>query len=183
MVTWALLGALAAPALAVLAPGALGYRSFTVMSGSMAPAIAAGDVVVTRPMAPRQAEPGDIVTFRDPQREDRLLTHRVQRSVATADVVTFDTRGDANDASERWSVPADGRIGRVVYVVRWAGFVAQPAGTPVGRLLLIALPSFLLGVALLLWAWRPDRRQEQGTAFVPDAPQRAPSEVTSDAGR
>jgi signal peptidase I len=186
MLTWALLGALAAPLLAILAPAALGYRSFTVMSGSMAPAIAAGDVVITRPIAPTQAEPGDIVTFRDPGRDGRWLTHRVQRSMASADVVTFDTRGDANDLAERWSVPADGRIGRVAYVVRWAGFVAQPAGTPLGRLLLIAVPSFLVGVALLVWAWRPDRpSQEPDTPDAPDGrrPEVARIEVAADAGR
>jgi signal peptidase I len=185
MLTWALLGALAAPLLAIVAPAALGYRSFTVMSGSMAPAIAAGDVVVTRPIAPIRAEPGAIVTFRDPGRDGRWLTHRVQRSVTTADVVTFETRGDANDLSERWSVPADGRIGRVAYVVRWAGFVAQPAGTPLGRLLLIALPAFLLGVVLLVWGWRPDRRLQAGIADDPDVrqPEAARSEVTADAGR
>ena len=50
----------------VVAPYALGGRSYTVMSGSMEPRIHTGDVVAEERIAPRDMRSGDIVTFQDP---------------------------------------------------------------------------------------------------------------------
>jgi len=132
---------------AVLAPVAFDLRPYTVLSGSMAPAIATGDVVVTETIAPRQARVGDVVTFRDPARPNRVISHRLRSVRVFAGVAQMVTRGDANEASERWSVPADGRIGRVRFKVRRVGALAVVAGTPAGRLLLIVGPAALLGMA------------------------------------
>src|SRR5437899_2420221 len=65
---WAALGAGAGLTLAVAGPYVFGGRSFTVMSGSMQPAIDTGDVVIDETIAPRDARVGDIVTFPDPDR-------------------------------------------------------------------------------------------------------------------
>ncbi len=57
-----------------------GFRSFTVLSGSMEPAISTGDVVVNERVGPLETRPGDVLTFRDPTRQGRLITHRLRRS-------------------------------------------------------------------------------------------------------
>jgi signal peptidase I len=97
------------------------------------------------------------VTFSDPSRGRRLITHRVRSLRIAAGVADFVTRGDANQAQERWTVAADGRIGRVVYKVPRAGRVAAALGTPLGRVLLILVPAVLLGAAELRRVWRPAR--------------------------
>ena len=55
LVLWVGLGLLFGTLLAAVAPRLGGYRSFTVRSGSMTPAIETGDVVVTEPIAPLSA--------------------------------------------------------------------------------------------------------------------------------
>ena len=72
----ALLVAAVVLAAAVLT-GSLGVQAVLVRSGSMAPAIRAGDALVVRPVAAASVAVGDVVTFPDPHRPGRTLTHRV----------------------------------------------------------------------------------------------------------
>lgn len=152
---WALAGALLAAVLAVVAPYAIGGRSHTVLSGSMEPQIATGDVVGEQRIAPRQMRSGDIVTFQDPDEPGRMITHRV-RSVREReggyDVVT---KGDANDTTERWSIAADGQLGRVRYRVAHVGYALVFLRGPVGILLLVVLPAVALGAIELRRIWSP----------------------------
>src|SRR3712207_1677635 len=59
-----------------LASQPLGYRILVDHSDSMRPTIAAGDVLVTRLVRPATVAPRAIITFQDPYRKGRLLTHR-----------------------------------------------------------------------------------------------------------
>lgn len=153
--TGAVLGLAVGLLVAVAAPLAMEWRPFTVMSGSMEPAIATGDVVVTEPISPLAARVGDVVTFRDPHKRGRLISHRVRRIRARGNLATFVTKGDANNVEERWSVRTDGKIGRVVYHLPRVGYLAVAATKPSGRLLLVAIPAVLLALIELVRIWRP----------------------------
>jgi signal peptidase len=141
---WLFLGALFAALLASAAPLALGDHSFTLRSGSMTPTMETGDVVVTEPISPLSARVGG-----------KLFSHRVQSIRPAGETVHFVTRGDANTSVERWSVPADGSIGKVVYRVPKLGYALVWTGTPEGRIALIAIPALLLCWTALARIWRP----------------------------
>ena len=141
--------------LAAGAPLVFGYHSFTVMSGSMEPAIATGDVVVNRPIAPLEARIGDVVTFSDPDTPERLITHRLRRIQVRGRTAQMVTKGDANNTVERWTVAVDGKIGRVAFRVPKLGYALAPTRTRYGQLLLLGLPALLLGVYELVRIWRP----------------------------
>ena len=150
-----LTGALATVVVAVLVvPWATGGRSFTVMSGSMHPTIDTGDIVIDRGIRARDARVGDIVTFPDPGDDRRLLTHRV-RSIAPgpAGALAITTQGDANNAPERWTMPREGHLGRVMLRLPGGRALAYTR-TPTGRLLLLSLPLLLLLVWALSAIWR-----------------------------
>ena len=157
--TWAVVACAAAVALAIGLPHAFGFKSFTVMSGSMEPAIGTGAVVVERPIAPREARVGDVVTFKDPEGGERLITHRVKSVRVRGGTARFVTKGDANNTVERWSVPAEGSIGRVAYDVPKVGYLMVYAGGPHGRILLIVLPALMLAAYELVRIWRPAREE------------------------
>jgi signal peptidase I len=159
----AAVGTIVALVLAAAVPVVFGGRTFSVMSGSMEPSISTGDLVLTRSISPGAARSGDIVTFTDPENEGRLMTHRVASSSRGVDGYSFVTKGDANNTVERWSVPADGRIGRVAYRLPKLGYVLALGRTPGGRIALITLPALLLAGFALAAIWRP--RKE-----IPDAP-------------
>ncbi|MFN8217686.1 MAG: signal peptidase I [Solirubrobacterales bacterium] len=151
---WLFLGALFTALLAAAGPLAIGDHSFTLRSGSMTPTLETGDVVVTEPVAPLSVRVGQIVTFRDPEGSGRLYSHRVQSVRAAGENVHFVTRGDANTGTERWSVPVDGTLGRVIYRVPKLGYALVWTTTPEGRIGLVAIPALLLLWAALARIWR-----------------------------
>lgn len=136
---------------------ATGHRTFSVLSGSMEPAIHTGDAVVDEQIAPLDARVGDVVTFKDPSRHGQLVTHRLRSVRPHGGTVSMVTKGDANDAVEHWSVPVGGTIGRVVYRLPSAGRALVAIRGPLGRLLLIALPALGLAGYELRRIWRPRR--------------------------
>ena len=149
------LGFAAAVAAAVTVPVAFGFQSFTVLSGSMEPAIGTGDVVVVRRIAPLDATIRDVVSFRSPDDPAKVITHRVTGMRVVGDSVNFVTRGDANTGSERWAVPTSGTIGRVEYRIPKLGYVTNRIGSPFGRLGFLVVPAILLAIFELRRIWRP----------------------------
>jgi signal peptidase I len=140
---------------AAAAPMAFGMRSFTVLSGSMEPALDTGDMVVDNQIAPIDARPGDIVTFKDPRSHDRMITHRLRSVSIAGGTARIVTKGDANDATETWTVPAGGRIGRVAYRLPMLGYALSVTHGRNGKLFFIVLPALLFGVLELIRIWKP----------------------------
>lgn len=141
--------------LALLAARPLGVQALVDRSDSMRPAIATGDLVLSRLGPPARVTPGDIVTFTDPEGSGRLITHRVVSRKARADGGwAFVTRGDANTGSESWTVQATGTVGRYLGRVPRAGYAVAWASSPLGRALLLGLGGLALGGLVLhrLWA-------------------------------
>lgn len=157
---WAVLGAVLALLAAVALPLAFGMRPLTVLSGSMEPAIGTGDVAVVERIDPRSAQIGDVVTFRDPGRGGKLVTHRVRSIHAQRGELRFVTKGDANNSVESWSLSAEGDLSRVRYHVPLAGYVLAWTRTRVGRLAIFVIPLLLLAGYELFRIWRPRRREE-----------------------
>lgn len=154
-VVWTLGAATLALLLSAALPLAFGDRSMVVLSGSMAPAIETGDVIVVEAIAPAEAEVGDIVTFQDPDRSGRLLVHRVRLITRHQGRDSFTTQGDANTTQEHWQVSRDGTIGRVAYRVPQLGIGVTWIGSPIGRVGLIIVPALLLAASVLTRIWRP----------------------------
>jgi signal peptidase len=163
---WALLGVGLALALTLLLPLAFHGRPLTVMSGSMEPAIMTGDVVIAMPVAPLDVRPGDIVSFNDPGRGGKLVTHRVRSLRRSGGDVDFVTKGDANNSVEKWRIRADRQIGRTVLRLPRLGHALIFARTRTGLLVLVLLPLLVLGVLEMASIWRPDAKDGAG----PQAP-------------
>jgi signal peptidase I len=161
---WAVLVAGALLALLLAGPIAFGDHPHTDLSGSMEPVISPGDVVMDEQIAPWEAKVGDVVTFRDPQEESKLLTHRVVSIRDEGSSLRFVTQGDANNTQEHWRVPATGQIGSVMYTVPWVGHVAVFARTKLGWALLIGIPLLLIAVEEMVRIWRPRPRPGDGDA-------------------
>jgi signal peptidase len=97
------LAVLACMTLASLAPVLFGWHSYVVLSGSMAPSLRVGDVVVAAPATAADLTPGRIAAFTEPGRPTRIIVHRVQRHLPDGSLIT---KGDANPAADSTAVPA-----------------------------------------------------------------------------
>jgi signal peptidase len=138
---------------AVAAPLAFHARPLTVLSGSMEPTLATGDVVVAKRILPADARVGDVITYRSPG--GALITHRVRGIHARGSRFEVVTKGDANNAVEHWSIAADGQLSRSLYRVPYAGRVLARTSSREGKLVLVVAPLLLLGGLEIRRIWRP----------------------------
>ena len=145
MAAWTVIGMATALLVLLTLPLLFGFHNFTVMSGSMEPTIHTGDVVIDERISPLDARIGDIVTFRDPTDHSKLITHRVRRIEVRGDTVLFQTKGDATNSVQKWSVPTDGRVGRVILHLWKLGYFVFWVSRPWGRVLLVIIPVLWLG--------------------------------------
>jgi signal peptidase I len=114
---------------------------------------ASGDAVVTERILARDAKHGEVITFTDPSREGRTVTHRVVSVRDQGDRLAFHTRGDANGKGERWTIASDGSVGRVLRVVPDAGYVLHWFRQPSVRFVCLTLASLLLAGLVLARVW------------------------------
>jgi signal peptidase len=89
-------------------PHLLGYRTATMLTGSMEPGIAPGDVVVTVPRPASELAVGDVISYHIPVEDHRVETHRVTEVRHVDGKVVFRTQGDANDNVDPWTATLDG---------------------------------------------------------------------------
>jgi signal peptidase len=153
-VIWIAFGLLAGLVLAPTLPLALGMRSLVVLSGSMEPTLHVGDVTVVQRISPAQARVGEVITFRAPE-TGRLTTHRVRAVRVRDGRYAFVTKGDANNAVERWTVPPDAQLSRAVFRIPMIGRAIRLTHTPLGWALLVGLPLLGLCAYELRRIWRP----------------------------
>ena len=140
---------------ATIGPRVLPYRTFTVLSGSMEPAIPVGSMIFDREVDAAELSRGDVVTFHPPGQPDKLVSHRVVRVEETKRGSFLVTRGDANGVVDDWRIPARGNGLRYEFHVPYLGYVVGGLLTPAGRLIALTLAALWLG-GLALWTiWRP----------------------------
>src|SRR3978361_1239628 len=83
-------------------PHVLGYRTMTMLTGSMAPGINPGDVTVVTPLAVSDVTAGMVISYHRHIEDHSLVTHRVVSVTRAPDgTITIQTKGDANDANAR----------------------------------------------------------------------------------
>jgi signal peptidase I len=144
----------------------LGFRPLVVRSGSMVPTYQVGDIVLVEQIRADQLRPGEVVSLAYYPEFGESLTHRV-RSVREIDGgVQVETRGDANDSSEVWTVAPDQLVGRVVASAPALGAPATLVRTATVPLL-IGLLVLALVVGVVLWGHR--LRRPTSTADPADA--------------
>lgn len=154
VLAWTVVGATTSLATVLALPPLVGHKTMVVLSGSMAPTLDIGDVVIDKTINVLDVKIGDVVTFRDPNHSKRTVTHRV-RAISVEDRnVTFTTRGDANTGNESWVIPATGRIGRVAFRIPKLGYALGWAWSPKVRVAFVAIPMALFGALEIFSIWR-----------------------------
>lgn len=125
-----------------VAVAALGLTPLVFLSGSMSPAIHAGDLSFGRTVPAADLREDDVVSVENAA--GVRVTHRVVGIERTADGATLTLQGDANDRPDDETYPVTSAV-RVVSTVPKAGYVVHAIGSPVG----IFLGGLLVGGALL----------------------------------
>lgn len=157
-----LVGTMLGFVLLAVGPHLLGYRTQTMLTGSMAPEIEPGDVVVTVPTPTRDLRVGDMVSYSIPVEDHRVETHRVVEVDRTADgSVAIRTKGDANQGVDPWTaVITEDTVWEVRAVVPRVGTAIRVLRNPLiqGGALWLALGGAVVLGLTTIWG-RPRHRR------------------------
>ena len=120
------------------------YQVLTVMSGSMKPTIPVGSVIVIKPVAEYKVD--NIVTFKTPgsTKKKDFTTHRIKEIKGENGVVTYVTRGDANEDSDREYIEKDSILGKELFAVSLIGYLIGYIKTLPGLVLIIIVPAAII---------------------------------------
>jgi len=159
-----LLIAIVAPFAVYAAPEIVGAdESFVVLTPSMTPEIAPGDVVIVAERDPTAIVEGDVITFARGASDDAPVTHRVIDVVDEGGGLAFETQGDANEGPDPGLVPAANLVGAVTLTIPYIGYVIQFAGTRTGGFVMLVLLPFGLLAITEIWSVVRDR-DERGAS-------------------
>lgn len=129
----------------------IGWRVGAVVSGSMEPSMHAGDVMITRPVAPGEVRVGDVILFK-PSRGESLVAHRVIE-ITREPELRFVTKGDANNARDPNPVSTEELEGTLFLNIPYLYLLFTLIRTPLGLLLTIGIPAAILLAPAFLRFW------------------------------
>ncbi len=123
-----------------------GWRVDGLRSGSMAPQLKTGDMVVTRPVKAETVQVNDIIIFRSLDKRQNLISHRVIGIQANPSLA-FQTKGDANESPDSFAVPAGNLVGELAFHAPLLGYGVLFSQTTSGLFVSLVIP----GIFIALW--------------------------------
>lgn len=123
-------------------PSVLGFKTMSVLTGSMRPVLYPGDMIIVKETNPESIKENDIITYR--KGLSTLVTHRVVEVVNRDGMLMFRTKGDANNTEDDSLVPSDNVIGSMVFKIPYGGYVSKFVRSPVGFAFFVIIPLILL---------------------------------------
>ncbi|AUZ34920.1 signal peptidase I [Arthrobacter sp. PGP41] len=170
--TLMMLGAVAAFLFLAVGPRVLGYQTSTMLTGSMAPLINAGDVVVSVPKPVSSLKTGDIITYGIPVEDHRVETHRIIEIVRKGDgTTTVRTKGDANNGADPWTAALQGGTVHVhAATIPYLGSAIRALREPVLlQSLVYGAPAVLVAMVLLsIWKTEPSANSSSPSQSTAD---------------
>ena len=144
-------------------PHVLGYRTMTMLTGSMAPGINPGDVTVAVQEPTSALAVGQIISYQIPVDDHRVVSHRVVTVTRGAGgAVMVRTKGDHNPSADPWTATiTDPQVWTVRAVVPHLGDVIRTLRGPGLHIAFLYVGPALLTVLLLSEIWRRPKTSAQ----------------------
>jgi signal peptidase len=123
-------------------PIAGNYKIFVVQSGSMAPAIKMGSLVIVKPA--NDYKIGDVITFGPYSKTKAPTTHRIYDIKVVNGQPVYITKGDANNAPDTREVTKRDILGKVLFSIPYLGYAVAFAKKPLGFALIVIVPAVII---------------------------------------
>ena len=120
-------------------------KAYIVQSGSMQPAIGVGSIVIVQKSD--SYNPNEVITFKNSPNDKNPTTHRIhfkEYPEGVGSSAEYLTAGDANEEFDRNKVKEEQIVGRVVFTLPFAGYLADFAKGPQGFILLVIVPATII---------------------------------------
>lgn len=132
-------------------PSLLGYKAFSIVSGSMEPTLHIGDIIIIKEVNPEELDINDIITFIE---GDSAVTHRIVEIILEGGKTSYKTKGDANNANDSELVKQENIQGKYVCrIEKIGGLISKAKNTTT----LVIIVIFIYFVYLIL-SKKEDRR-------------------------
>ncbi len=110
-------------------PNFMGYKPFIVLSGSMEPVFASGDLVLVKEVPSDRLKEGDIIAFRE---GNAVVTHRILTIAEEDGTRRYVTKGDNNNVEDSIAITDEMIEGVYLQKVDGLGNAAMFMQTPLG---------------------------------------------------
>lgn len=116
----------------------IGFRAYTILSGSMKPKIDPGDIVIILNKNKVNLNKNDIITFKE---DNTVITHRI------VDIKDegYITKGDNNNSIDAYTVTPKNILGKVMFRIPKLGYILEFLSRP----LIIALEMIIAAVLII----------------------------------
>ena len=135
-----------------------GFRTFTVMSGSMDPEYPVGSMIYVQPVDYHSLKVGDVISYVASD-DKAVVTHRIVAIEADendSSILRFKTQGDANASADAKLVHYKNVLGTPVITVPLIGYFAHNIQQPPGIYI-----TLVVGTLLLAWTFLPGTLEER----------------------
>jgi signal peptidase I len=137
-----------------------------------------GSVVMIRPVPPAQLRVDDVITYRIPVEDRRIVTHRIVEIVEPGSEPVVRTQGDANNAPDPWVARLRGdQAWRVRLSVPKLGYVVAALRQPAARRLTVLAAPALFALVSVVRIWVPPKA-ERPRAEADEAEAPAPRQTS-----
>ena len=117
-------------------PSFLGFKTFSIVSGSMEPTIKINDVVIVKKVNEENIKINDIITFNT---DDETITHRVLNKENDNGKIVFTTKGDNNKVLDIEKIEFEQIEGKYVAKI-----------PKVGKILIILKNKIVFAITLII---------------------------------
>lgn len=145
-------------------PSLGGVFPMIVLTDSMYPEIAAGDLILCNTVEPEEIRVDDVISFYDPMGSGTsVVTHRVLEIVEESGRISYRTKGDNNNAEDQVLVPQDKLVGIYRSRIPGLGNVAMFMQTTPGLILCVVCPVLLMVGYDMLRRKKYEKAKQQDT--------------------
>jgi signal peptidase len=142
-------------------PIAGNYKIFVVQSGSMAPAIKVGSIVVVKPAEDYKI--GDVITFGPYSKTKAPTTHRIYDIKVVNGQPVYITKGDANNAPDTREIAKRDILGKVLFSIPYLGYAVAFAKKPLGFVLIVIVPAVIIIVDEIKNIYKEIKKKKEPT--------------------
>ena len=136
----------------------LGFKTFTVMSGSMEPEYPVGSMIYVKPTDYKSLKVGDVISY-VANSDNTIVTHRIvaiETDEKNPEVLRFKTQGDANASADAKLVHYKNVLGTPILTIPYLGYIAHNIQQPPGIYI-----TLVAGTLLLAWTFLPGTLEER----------------------
>ena len=145
-------------------PSLGGVFPMIVLTDSMYPEIASGDLIICNTAEPEEIRVNDVISFFDPMGSGTsVVTHRVLEIVEEDGKLSYRTKGDNNNAEDQVLVPQDKLVGIYRSRIPGLGNVAMFMQTTPGLILCVVCPVLLMVGFDMLRRKKYEKAKQQDT--------------------